>query len=136
MKANLEHINLTVSDPLVTAYLLVELFDWRIRWKGDAINGGFSVHVGDDSSYLALYSPDTNVGQTGDTYNLLLGLNHLGIVVDNLEDAESRIVAAGYKTFSHGDYKPGKRFYFNAPDNLEIEVVSYQSDPTISDKSL
>jgi len=63
--------------------------------------------------------------------HLLLGLNHLGIMVDDLEDAESRIMAAGFKTFSHGDYKPGKRFYFNAPDQLEIEVVSYQSRPAI-----
>jgi len=127
MKTSIEHINITVSDPLATAYLLVKLFDWRIRWKGDAINGGFSVHVGGDSSYLALYTPVVSVEQTNNTYSSLLGLNHLGVVVDNLEVAESRVITAGFETYSHGDYEPGKRFYFNAPDNLEIEVVSYQS---------
>lgn len=49
-KANLEHVNITVQDPLATAELLVKLFDWRVRWQGDAIHGGFTVHVGAEDS--------------------------------------------------------------------------------------
>jgi len=128
MKSTLEHINLTVRDSLATAELLVQLFDWKIRWMGAAINGGFSVHVGDEESYLALYTPTTRVEEAGDSYSFSSGLNHLGIVVDDLQTAEDRIVAAGFKTHSHGDYEPGKRFYFYAPDQLEIEVVSYLSN--------
>ncbi|MEC7669548.1 MAG: VOC family protein, partial [Pseudomonadota bacterium] len=26
---------------------------------------------------------------------------------------------------NHADYEPGKRFYFDTPDGIEIEVVSY-----------
>jgi hypothetical protein len=35
------------------------------------------------------------------------------------------VKAAGYTPFNHGDYEPGRRFYFDGPDNIEIEVVSY-----------
>jgi len=126
MEATLEHINVTVKDPGATAALLVDLFGWHIRWQGDAANGGFTVHVGGDNSYLALYAPKTTLETAGDTHNLLLGLNHLGVVVEDLEQAESSVIKAGFKTHSHGDYEPGKRFYFDASDGLEIEVVSYK----------
>jgi len=128
MEATLEHINITVQEPLVTAGLLVDLFDWRIRWQGEAINGGFTVHVGGDNSYVALYAPVTKIGQAGDTHNHMLGMNHLGILVDDLKDAESKVIAAGFTTHSHGDYEPGRRFYFGAIDGLEIEVISYQAE--------
>lgn len=44
--AILEHVNLTVSDPAATAAWLSELFGWRTRWQGPAINGGETAHVG------------------------------------------------------------------------------------------
>jgi len=124
-EAKLEHINVTVSDPLATAALLVYLFDWQIRWQGDAIQGGFSVHVGGDASYLALYSRSSNNKRSSDPHNQLLGLNHLGIVVDDLNAVEKKVFAAGLKTHSHADYEPGQRFYFEDNDGLEIEVISY-----------
>jgi len=33
----LEHVNITVSDPAKTAQMLCDLFDWKVRWQGDAI---------------------------------------------------------------------------------------------------
>ncbi len=126
-EAILEHINMTVQDPLATAGLLVDLFDWRIRWQGEALNGGFTVHVGGEKSYLALYAPVTEMQRAGDTHTLLLGLNHLGILVDDLKEAESKVMEAGFETHSHGNYEPGQRFYFDTTDGLEIEVISYQT---------
>jgi glyoxylase I family protein len=37
------------------------------------------------------------------------------------------VVEAGLTPFSHGDYDPGRRFYFLDPDGIEYEVVSYAS---------
>ena len=54
--ARLEHVNVTVADPRATAAVLQDLFGWHTRWEGSAINGGFTVHVGGDDSYLALYT--------------------------------------------------------------------------------
>ncbi len=55
--ANLEHVNVTVSDPAKTADMLCDLFDWHIRWSGDSINGGRTIHVGTKGSYVALNPP-------------------------------------------------------------------------------
>ena len=35
--------------------------------------------------------------------------------------------AAGLTAFNHGDYHPGRRFYFLDPDGIEYEVVSYRA---------
>ena len=129
--ANIEHANITVPDPLATAGTLVDLFDWHIRWQGEASNEGFTVHVGGDDSYLALYTRGTNsIGSAVDTkdssYDQPLMLNHIGIVVDDLESVESRVKKAGFKTHSYADYEPGRRFYFHDNDGLEFEVISYR----------
>jgi len=126
-EARVEHINLTVNDPDATAAVLVELFDWRIRWSGEAIHGGYSVHVGGTDTYIALYNSgqsQTPIPDDGTHYSLM-ALNHLGIVVDDLDGTERRVKAAGFNTYSHGDYEPGRRFYFDDRQGLEIEVVSY-----------
>lgn len=128
--ARLEHVNITVADPDATAQVLCDLFDWHLRWAGAAKNGGRSVHVGEaesaaSDSYLALYSPGKPLGAAGDSYVTLGGLNHIGLLVDNLDQAESRVIAAGYTPHSHADYEPGRRFYFHDGNGVEIEVVSY-----------
>jgi len=47
------------------------------------------------------------------------------VVVDDLNLVEARVKKAGFVTHSHADYEPGRRFYFNDHDGIEIEVVSY-----------
>jgi hypothetical protein len=93
--ARLEHVNVTVTDPDATAQVLCDLFDWKLRWAGAAKNGGRSVHVGEAESYLALYSPGKPLRAAVDSYLTLGGMNHIGLVVDNLDQAESRVIAAG-----------------------------------------
>lgn len=46
-------------------------------------------------------------------------------MVDDLDEIERRVVAAGLEPFSHGDYEPGRRFYFFDYDRIEYEIVSY-----------
>ena len=121
----LEHVNLTVPDPRATAELLTRLFGWRVRWQGEAIDGGFTVHVGGQRSYLALYTKGETVADGIRSHDRALGLNHVGIVVDDLDAAERRVLDAGYEPRSHADYEPGRRFYFEDGDGLEYEVVSY-----------
>lgn len=123
--SSLEHVNITVSDPLATAKKLCELFDWHIRWQGPAALGGTTVHVGSDDSYLAVYSGPPATDPTVVSHAMRGGLNHVGIVVDDLEQVEARVVAAGYRPHSHADYEPGRRFYFDDGDGVEFEVVSY-----------
>ncbi|MBT8079879.1 MAG: VOC family protein [Gammaproteobacteria bacterium] len=123
--AKLEHINMTVSDPRKTAALLCELFDWKVRWSGESTIGGFTVHVGRDDAYLALYSPERTRSARDNSYVTRGGMNHVGVVVDDLDEAERRVIAAGFEPNNHGDYEPGRRFYFDGHDGIEFEVVSY-----------
>ena len=121
--AQIEHANLTVTDPARSAALFGKLCGWKIRWKGPSMMGGETIHVGSDDSYLALY---TNERASGD-YSKGQPLNHVGIKVDDLEQAEKVVLAAGLETFSHSDSDPGpKSFYFFDWDGIEFEVVSYE----------
>ena len=121
----LEHVNVSVPDPKASAARLIELFGWHVRWEGPAIDNGYSVHVGDEDSYLALYAPSGGQEPVGDTYHLTGGLNHIGVTVEDLDAVEAKVKAMGYEPHSHADYEPGKRFYFDGPDGIEFEVVSY-----------
>ncbi|NQY14307.1 MAG: VOC family protein [Henriciella sp.] len=125
-KAILEHINMTVSDPDRTANMLVDLFGWKIRWSGASLNNGRTVHVGNEEDYVALYSVGDPRGLgENENYRLAGAINHLGILVDDLDAAEKRVLDFGIKTHSHQTYEPGSRFYFHDHDGIEYEVVSY-----------
>lgn len=119
----LEHANLTVSDPERSAELLKSLCGWRERWRGAAQGGGWTIHVGSDRQYLAIY---TDGEPARERYRKGFPLNHVGLEVDNLAEAERIVEAAGLTPFGHGDYAPGHRFYFFDWDGIEFEVVSYQ----------
>lgn len=121
----LEHVNITVPDPKASAEQLCRLFGWHIRWQGEAKDNGFTVHVGDDDSYLALYSPNKVLEPMGNHYGQVAGLNHVGVVVGDIDAVEARVKEAGYVPHNHGDYEPGLRFYFDGPDGIEFEVVTY-----------
>ena len=120
--ARLEHANVTVSDPDRSAAFLARLCDWRERWRGPSQLGGWTIHLGSDTEYLALYTP--GAAQTA-RFAKGAPLNHVGLVVDDLDAAEKVVEEAGLTPFNHMDYEPGRRFYFLDWDGIEFEVVSY-----------
>lgn len=122
---HLEHVNITVPDPKTSAQVLCDVFGWHVRWQGDAKDNGLTVHVGDRDSYLALYAPQKTLEPMGNTYSRVGGINHVGVVVDDLRSVEARVKAAGFTPHSHANYEPGQRFYFDGPDGIEFEVVTY-----------
>lgn len=129
MTAFLEHVNLTVAEPEATAAMLGRLFGWQVRWQGGAIHGGRSVHVGTPGQaggqYLALYRGAGAQAAPADSYGMRAGLNHIAVVVDDLDATEARAAAEGFAPMNHADYEPGRRFYFRDGDGVEYEVVSY-----------
>ncbi len=121
----IEHVNLTVVDPKKTAAMLKDIFGWSVRWEGPSKDDGYTVHVGTDTHYLALYSKGPSSDGCQPSYVTKGGLNHIGVVVDDLDTTEQKVIDAGYEPTSHGDYEPGRRFYFDDHDGIEFEVVSY-----------
>ncbi len=122
----IEHVNVTVSDAEASAVVMQRIFGWHVRWRGPARDGGRAVHVGSDEHYIALYTPAADTA--GHEYEFMNGhpLNHIGVEVADLEAVEARVSQEGLTPFQHGDYDPGRRFYFLDPDGIEYEVVSYQ----------
>ena len=119
----IEHVNITVTDPDRAAALMGDLFGWRVRWRGPAGHDGRgrTVHVGDDDGYIAFYAEPG----AAEPPHKGRPLNHVGVVVEDLDAVEARVVGAGLTPFNHGDYDPGRRFYFFDPDGVEYEIVSY-----------
>jgi catechol 2,3-dioxygenase-like lactoylglutathione lyase family enzyme len=125
MTAQLEHANITVSDPAATAKWMQDIFGWHIRWQGDAISGGYSIHVGTKDRYLAIYKPNVPLTAKLDSYTSVGGLNHIAVTVDDLDTAETAVRNQGFHVGEHYDYEPGRRFYFHDGDGIEFEVVQY-----------
>ena len=123
--ARLEHLNFTVSDPHATAGWIERIFDWKIRWEGPGMTTGYTIHIGNDDTYVALFRFEADQAETPDSYNTKGGLNHWAVVVDDLDATEERVKAEGFTPKSHADYEPGRRFYFYDNDGIEIEVVQY-----------
>lgn len=120
--ARLEHVNITVSDPDRTARFLAQLCGWHERWRGPAINHGWTIHLGGETDYIALYTPGQLQTQR---FPKGMPLNHVGLLVDDLEAAKQVVRAAGFTVTGEADYEPGRRFYFFDWDGIEFEVVSY-----------
>lgn len=125
MTAHLEHANFTVSDADKTAAWMSDLFGWHIRWQGPSIGGGRSLHIGTEDHYLALYQPGTETEDKPVSYATKGGLNHIGVVVEDIDATEDRVKALGFVPESHADYEPGRRFYFHDNDGIEFEIVQY-----------
>ncbi len=123
--AQLEHANLTVSDPIATAAWMNKVFGWHIRWQGSSLDNGYSVHVGSNHSYVALYSPDRSLEAPLARYKNKGTLNHLAVVVQDFDATERAVKAAGFTPQNHADYEPGRRFYFLDDQGVEYEVVQY-----------
>ncbi len=118
----IEHVNLTVTNPARTAELMERLFGWPIRWEGPARGGGPSIPFGDEPFHYAVYA---HPGRPGARFPKGAPLNHVGILVRDLDAIENKVTRAGLKPFAHGDYSPGRRFYFLDYDGIEFEIVSY-----------
>lgn len=121
MAAMIEHVNITTDRAEETADVMCAVFGWRVRWQGPAKAGGRSIHVGSETSYLALYTPPPSAPRVRDDRRL----NHVGVLVDDLDATERRVKAQGLEPYAHADYAPGRRFYFLDRAGVEYEVVSY-----------
>ena len=120
---NIEHVNITVTDPERSKVLFEDLLGWKERWRGPSLLGGRTIHVGDGSNYLAIYTRDGIEGG----FAKGVPLNHVGLQVDDLDAAEKVVLGHGLETFNHGKYEPGPRtFYFFDWDGIEFEVISYE----------
>lgn len=128
MSGRLEHANLTVSDlDAAIDFLLTAIPEFRIRGRGTGPEGKRWVHVGSETSYIAINEADPE--EDGPTAAKWRGVNHLGFAVDDAEAVKGRLVAKGYREGYIPETHPHrKRIYLHDRDGNEWEFVEYLSD--------
>lgn len=121
----LEHVNLTVSDLQRSIDFYSKLFDFRVRWRADAAAEKQEAHVGNDDMYIAFFQ--ASQPERAEVDYQRVGLNHFGILVDDLDKYRERLSQMGVQPHYEPEYPPGRRLYFYDPDRVEVELVQYDS---------
>lgn len=128
-KIHLEHANITVNNlKLAIDFFKTAFPHFKIRGGGKETREW--IHLGDDDTYLAL-NQATGLQKTLDKNYNRIGINHLGFVVNNVEEIAQRLLAKGYKR----DYpkqieKYRIRDYFADSEGNQYEFVEYLSELT------
>ena len=133
MITKIEHVNITVPNIDAAVNLLkIAASDFEIRKDEIAINGYRWLHIGNKEHYFALQ--EAHVGSTPkkkhQTY-INYGINHMALVVDNVEKIENELIKAGYnRGIGTPNEKFRKRAYFYDNAGFEWEFVEYLSENT------
>ncbi len=119
----IEHVNLSVSNLQRSIDFYCKLFDFRVRWRGEADVEAQEAHVGNDEMYIALF--ETQRPGNAEVDYQRVGLNHFGVVVADLKRYRDKLHQLGIAPHYEPEYAPGRRFYFYDPDTVEAELVQY-----------
>ena len=123
-KYTYDHIHLRSRDPMATAQYYHEMFDAKIiesvqsdgRKRIDLDINGFTV-------FIARVSADDDIPAA--PKEPIMGLDHFGLRVDNLEEAAAKLKQQGAE-FTVEPYvlRPGVKIAFVlAPDDVRIELL-------------
>jgi hypothetical protein len=123
-------------------FLQTALPDFIIRHDETDSDGDRWVHIGNDTTYIALNSSTQKDSSDWKPYSGEPGVNHLGYMVDNAGQVRNRLIAANYVESTFENNHPfRKRVYFYDPEGRDWEFVEYLSenleernDYTLADK--
>ena len=131
MVARLEHANLTVPDiDAAIDFLIAVEPGFRVLHDSGSGDNYRWVHVGTTESYLALEEPhepvaDARMARRYTDY----GINHIGLVVDDVAACAARLEAMGYREGHRAEVHPARiRRYFHDAAGFEWELVQYLAD--------
>jgi catechol 2,3-dioxygenase-like lactoylglutathione lyase family enzyme len=130
-KSALEHINITTANMDRTLkFVQTAMPDWSIRnqgqmdWFGKRISW---VHFGTAFTYLALQSDGQ--GQALAWQNHQVGVKHVGIAVDSIDETVNRLAAAGFEIDHWGGSNQFRRsVYFMEASSVQFEFIEYLTD--------
>jgi len=128
MQSRIEHVNITVRDlERATRFIITALPEFRVRGEDKSGRGDWR-HVGTDDTYISLtHSQDAVTGKR--TNYADLGVNHIGVVVEDVESVIARLRSAGYRQSSGTEVSQWrKRYYFLDNDDQEWEFIEYMSE--------
>ncbi len=123
----LEHANITVNDlQEAIKFFQIAFPHFKIRGGGSGIREW--VHLGDDTTYLALNQATQSDLKAEKNYETI-GVNHLGFVVPNVEEIANNLLRHGYKRDFPKEVEEFRiRDYFADADGNQYEFVQYLSE--------
>jgi catechol 2,3-dioxygenase-like lactoylglutathione lyase family enzyme len=130
MTIRLDHANLIVRDlDAVVRFLRTALPDFRVRGQGTTGQGRRWLHLGNDTTYVALQEAAEEPAEPFEPYGDRPGLNHLGFEVDDAEAVRARLRAAGYRDSTVPNAHPHRRrVYFRDAEGNDWEFVQYLTE--------
>ena len=133
-KIYLEHANITANSIKECVHFFQSAFPhFEIRGGDDDLKEW--IHLGDDNTYIAINKAQSNLDKFEKDY-AKIGINHIGFVVENVNEIAERLLAAGYKRdYPRQEEKFRIREYFADGDSNQYEFVQYLSDK-IEEKNL
>ena len=127
----IEHANLTVPDiDAAIKFIKIVAPDFDVRKDERPSEGIRWVHIGNEEYYLALQEPylDTEPKKRLKAYKNY-GINHLALVVSNLQEIKKKLVDAGYKqSIETPEERYRKRVYYFDEAGFEWELIEYFSE--------
>jgi catechol 2,3-dioxygenase-like lactoylglutathione lyase family enzyme len=131
MICQLEHANISVvSNDRAFEFLKIAFPQFRRRGGGETDHGDWTekwAHVGTDDLYVSLYET-THTEQAGRDAGKQTGINHVGFMVEDLEEVLGKYQAAGFGG-SIIDERPSRlRLYIADLDGITWEFIQYLSD--------
>jgi hypothetical protein len=132
MSTQLEHANLCVIDiDGMIKFLQTALPDFIIRHDETDRDGDRWVHIGNDKTYITLNNSTQKDSSDWSPYSGKPGVNHLGYIVDSVDQVRNRLRAGGYiESTVANNHLFRKRLYFYDLEGRDWEFVEYLSDNT------
>ena len=123
----LEHANITVNDLQEAIRFFQSAFPhFKIRGGGNDMREW--IHLGDDDTYIAINQAKQSGLKADKNYDKI-GINHLGFVVQNVEEIANNLLSNGYKRDFPKEVEQFRiRDYFADADGNQYEFVQYLSD--------
>ncbi len=123
----LEHANITVNDLQEAINFFQTAFPhFKIRGGGNETREW--VHLGDDNTYIAINQAQYSELKRDKNYGKI-GINHIGFVVEDVEEIAKNLLNAGYKRDFPKEVEQFRiRDYFADADGNQFEFVQYLSE--------
>lgn len=123
----LEHANITVND-LQEAIKFFQTAFPHFKIRGGGHGQREWVHLGDDDTYIAINQATQTVLRAEKNYEAA-GINHIGFVVQDVEEIAKNLLSNGYKRdFPKAVEQFRVRDYFADADGNQYEFVQYLSE--------
>ncbi len=132
MTCQLDHVNISVVDiDRTVAFLRIAFPEFIVRGGGQGEYQGATtawLHLGIDELYVSVNTTSKTVTRQQPHGVPETGINHVGFIVENVDDVQGKYEAAGFRCVPVDELPSRKRLYVDDSDGIQWEFIQYMSD--------